>query len=492
MRSPPRPPSRTDLFECHLCKQQRPGADFVTLVTVPALVGDSERLIRRGPNKGKFQKYSRAEHRKRIIDPTRPCRACRAKAASRAHYDKTQARIEQARAEARAEYDKAQQPMPADLLPRAPRLLKGDDPVLAQLNVLLANARARVKREKEGVRLRVTDGNTEYHTTMMYLLRARIAVFKMVRHQRHIDLQNPQLTNDMLRMHWRAYVDRSIRNDMDDLARKVNALAPRGSRRPWKGLPSLVFVDANKPAPDGTPRKEFVCAQAWQPMREQIRHALAASHAALRNPRRNTDRNVPVYGQGNQGRVDAFSVADFHHRRIECARAAEQEIDRAIEDYVHPANWASPWMEGATPSRGEGVSTWRALVPPLLRNEIEWMWQQMPPGLQKRLLPFPRLHEDKRNGFQILNRLDANNVPLPPPAPAFAEPDHYEREVSMLPDETPSDEHELPIVTGLKRKPVPVYKDEQGNWRPVPQGGHEDGLEKHFRITDVTKEGQTK
>lgn len=417
----------------------------------------------------------RTETPRLVVDPTAPCRACRARTRAHDTYHRRKAQYEAEKAAEREQLLKDGKPIPITLLTTEERRsIPGGDPCLEAVRIAIASARSALcradLRAKEGVR--VTAGNTErkhpFYLWLSRLLQARIAVYEDIRDKRRQDMQNHITRNDVRRHHMLWYVSDDDRALLDEIAAKVNFHAPPKSGPKYTGLTHIGVPRVDKADDTGRTRADTVVAEAWKPFIEAIRRTKDSSHAANRNRYRNTSgRRPPTWMCEEQG-IGSFTIEQYHIKRILCAELAMQQIDRALIRNMHPTAWVSPWDNST-----HNLRTWRDLVVPSMREEMLAMHRALTPARQKQLRPFPMLSSEKRLLWQIDKGLDSRGLPMV---------DSVERDEKWKPE--PRVKTGLPIVSGRKRKPVPVYQDEQGNWRPVPSGGHEDGLETNFIVKD--------
>lgn len=438
-----------ETFTCTKCKRPFPGAHFITLVEGRTQKTRANKVLNPRTKEVEWTRPIREQR----IDPRVPCRACRAQAASKARYARKKAEREEYRQTELAKCIALGIEADPALLPRVERPFAGTDPVLEVCTRVIAVTRAaRREAEREGVKAQeqglVTECN--YYKRLDRLYHARLVLFEAIRAERHNDLQNYTLAGSLPRTHWRAYVSREDIDILKRLAEKVNIARPSQYGRPFTGLPRRTLPFARKTDRTGeTLRIEAVVNAAWAPFIENIRLTRKASHSAMRNPHRATAsrRNIllstqtvpdkahpivsgdytrkaihtraaarkkhgPIQYRLHSDNSMSFSMEDFHLLRVRCCDEAMEEIDTAMQDYVHPAEWVDPWTGEPAP-----ITTWKQLVPPLMRDELVDMWRSLPESRQTHLLPFPRMTTDRRKRWQKDKGLDSNALPLPTIAP---------------------------------------------------------------------------
>jgi len=380
-----------------------------------------------------------------LIDPTRPCRACRRKAAAKAE----RVRVSEAKRTAYAHLrNTLQAEVPPGSLPPVTNLISGTDPALEALSELLRAARTQAERlypdiwpfhPKNPQRSTPTDRTAEYACYLYSLYSLRRRIFARARDARLADLDNPIMRVDASRMHWRAYIPIADVHALNNIAAEVNSVRPTTRGRPFTGLPAWRTPRADSfnnkatttdpetgeilPLANATAtRGEVLCAAAWEPLRYSIEHTLKASKSNVRNRTRDrvNGRKIAfkvrtpegIYTEENTG--NKFTMEMFHMARIKAGEIALRNIDAAIITQQHPLEWTAPWAD--PPGTITPVTRWSLLVPPLLREELRDMFAALPEKLRGRMQMFPKY--DKRTPQQRHLNLTAFNTlnPQPPPA----------------------------------------------------------------------------
>jgi hypothetical protein len=360
-------------------------------------------------------KYYRPEWHKIEVDANAPCRACRARAAVRAHY------LKQKEKEARRKQDEITRrqelglEITPDLLPRV-RIVMGNDPVVQACTQTLALLRKQLRKaeqeelmtprheSKEGV---AAGRRHPFHVWRERLLQARITLFEAVREQRKIDLQHPSVAVDPAKMSVRAYITEDDMRVLDYAAERTNYYSPVKRGRRWTGMPNIRIARPDAlAANDGSnlTRGDVIMSKAWAPFVYAIEQAKRSSNTMLRrfamHPPHKARRFTTTRDDGTELH---FTMEDYHLKRIEAARQARRQIDSAITACLHPTEYHGMSKDGR-------LRDWGPLVPSLLASELRAMWHVLPEDKQQRLRPYKM--QFKQNRFQRAHRLDENNVPL--------------------------------------------------------------------------------
>jgi hypothetical protein len=250
-----------------------------------------------------------------------------------------------------------------------------------------------------------------FYKWLIRLFQARIAVYEDVRAKRKHDMQDYLLRNDVRRQHMLFYVADEDRRTLDEIAAKVNFHMPPRSGPKYSGMATIGVPRVDKIDRDGRTRADTVLAEAWRPFIEALKNTTAASRAAIRNRYSHAHvRKAPTWRCDEQG-IGVFTIEQFHNKRIEAAEVARQQVDKALVHRAHPTAWVSPWPDDAD-NNPVNLRTWRLLVPPMLRAELDAMWAALPDVRQKQLKAFPMLLDEKRTRQQIKNNLDSMGRPL--------------------------------------------------------------------------------
>jgi hypothetical protein len=342
------------------------------------------------------------------------------------------------------------------------RIVKGGDPVLRACADGIAATMQRVRefRKKERVAGLLTVSNEEadegvtlskeaqelkrsvnIDPNILHMLSCRLSIYHKVRRLRMRDLQHPLLVNDPTRMHLLAYVPRHVQDWMDQLAEIVNTtrVLRDGRGKPWVGLPQYKTrlpdtgrAGISKDASDMSVREEVV-RKSWAEYLDNVTYTQRLASEAIRSrTARKRHRPMRLFKVDRMGERDldlplgTFTMQDFHEKRQVCARAALKTIERAIDDGKMPAEWypheqqhGNDWDD---PYYNAPPSSWKWLVPPLARAELEAMWWCMDPRIRATTLAFPKRASrvlGKRTKYQIAHRLGPYNVPMPDPPPAL-------------------------------------------------------------------------
>jgi hypothetical protein len=403
------PENRTRLFTCTVCEQQLPGASFYCHTERPELKGRRAYAFEYAyPTPTIKDAYHRVSSKTRAIDPERPCRACRARAANKASIAKKKARDEGLREEAIAKALQWGLPINPQLIPHNRKRGTGPDPVLQAVAMAIGSTKqqmgvAALAELKE--RVAIIGNPDEQHPFYKWLLRlfeARLALYEDIRERRKADRMNPVVDNDPQRLHMRAYITVDDERTLDWIADKVNFYRPVKRGKAYKGLAIV-----NPPRPLGADAKaEALLKEAWAPFSEATHRTLRASRSAVRDKHRQ-GANQRALRYGN--RDERFTMEQYHMKRIECAQSAQREIERCIAHNIHPQAWKSPWT-----GEVRALRTWGPLVTPQVRGELRDMWVMLPDVVQKRARPFPMLHGAMAGAgvFQKAHVLNADGTPL--------------------------------------------------------------------------------
>jgi hypothetical protein len=402
-------------FTCVECGVEQAGTRFIGLFTPEKY----ERVLAKTTNLTSEDLALRERlqdgrpFNRRCILPERPCKSCRARAASRRSQEKARAKAAKDLEDQRMEYIAQGKELPPMLQPkvRLPKTTNGVDPVLDVCTRLIANYKDRLKFVTQRYeRQSASINQPKALKWQQRLYEARIMVFEEVRAQRRLDLQNPVEASDPTKLHWRAYITPYQTLILDDIAAKANKYRQTYGR-PYVGLPERI-----RPLLATDTANARTMEAAWAPIRAAAAYTLKLSRAAIRSKYRNmAARKVPVYhADPAEGVSHWLTLEEFHTRRAEAAEYAIREIDAcAKRREVHPTDWTSPYT-----GQKEPVSKWAQLVPPLMCNELMAMEKAID---NKTVQAFPNATPDRRNRFQKAQALDTLNRPLP--KPAIATPD---------------------------------------------------------------------
>lgn len=394
--------NKKKIFTCTVCARPFPGSHYGALLerTKQSVVSGADTVWRR-----------------HVIDPMRPCRACRNRQSQAKHKERV-SKAQRERYDALLKQHNIE--VPFDSLPKVTRLVRGTDPALDALSSLRRAAERETERLKPlalSIKAKIEEGQPltpdEQYVVWLYSLHlTRKRIFAAARLERKHDQLNPVLTNDASRMHWRAYIALPDIHTLNEMAKQVNRYRPSTRGRPFKGLPDWRIPRADRGNGGANTRGEAVCSMAWDTLRKSIERTLNASKSSVRN-RYRTRTNARKFRltTDDSDLYATFTMEQFHMLRIDACNAALQHIEDAIIMQVHPLEWLPPWSD-----KKEDVHKWSQLVPPALRDELRRMHQAMPENMRVKLKLFPNY--DNRTPFQIANNWTEMNTPMPKPAPA--------------------------------------------------------------------------
>jgi hypothetical protein len=405
--------NRTRLFTCTVCEQQLPGALFYCHTEKPEMKGRRSYAIEHArPAPTVLKPYSRVAFKTRAIDPERPCRACRARASTRASIAKAKAREEAIRQAAIASAIKHNLPLDPQWIKRNNPRGSGTDPVLQAVGMAIAQAKQQLgkamlmqaEERVAGSIVGTSDDQHPYYKWLTRLFEARIALYEDIRARRKADRDNPVVANDAQRTHMRAYISVEDERTLDWIADKVNFYRPVKRGKTYKGL---AIVNPLRPLDASAEAKSVaMLREAWKPFKDATALTLRASRSAVRDKHRQ-GANMRSLRYGN--RDERFTMEQYHMKRIECAQAAQREIERCLMHNVHPQAWKSPWT-----GEMRALRTWGPLVPPLIREELREMWVVLPEVVQNRARPFPMMRKVMKGArlYQQSHVLNADGTPL--------------------------------------------------------------------------------